>query len=38
LTGEDKIDLEDLAKMASQWLTMYDMNDLLTIAENWLNY
>jgi hypothetical protein len=38
LTGDDKIDLKDLAKMASQWQTTYDINDLLVIAENWLAF
>lgn len=38
LTGDDKIDLEDLAKVASQWQTTYGINDLSVIAENWLAF
>jgi hypothetical protein len=38
LTDDDKIDLEDLAKIAEAWLANYDINDLSAIAENWLVY
>jgi fibronectin type 3 domain-containing protein len=37
LTDDDRIDLEDLAKVAQAWLTTYNMNDLLVIAEHWLS-
>jgi len=35
---DDRVDLEDLAKIAAVWLKTYDLNDLSVIAENWLVY
>ena len=35
LTDDDKIDLEDFAVIASQWLAGYDTSDLSVIAEYW---
>jgi surface protein len=38
-TGDCKVNLEDFAIMASGWLTTYDVNDLATLAADWLeNY
>ncbi len=36
LTDDDKINLEDFAKVAEAWLTTHDMTDLSVVAENWL--
>jgi hypothetical protein len=38
LTDDNKVDLADLAIVAKEWLTTYDINDLSAIAESWLVY
>ncbi len=38
LTDDDIIDLEDVTELAETWLTVYCVDDLLAIAENWLIY
>ena len=36
LTGDAKVNLEDLAELGTQWQNVYTMNMLLDIADNWL--
>jgi len=36
VTGDCRVDLEDFAVFASQWLTAYDTDDLAIIASQWL--
>jgi len=36
LTDDNRVDIKDLARVASLWLTTYDINDLSVVAANWL--
>jgi len=38
LTNDGKVNFEDLSELASAWLTIYDLESLLTISDNWLKY
>ena len=35
--GDDEGNLEGLAILASDWLDIYDLNDLVEMASQWLN-
>ena len=37
LSGDCKVNLEDFAIMASEWLTIYEPNDLADMASQWLD-
>lgn len=37
LTLDGKVDLEDIAALSMDWQSVYMMDDLLTIANHWLN-
>ena len=37
LTGDWRVDLEDLAVMAAEWLVSYDLTDLGALANQWLD-
>jgi surface protein len=37
LSGDCKVNLEDFAIMASEWLTTYDVDDLADMASGWLD-
>ena len=37
LTDDNRVDMADLAEVASVWLTTYDLTDLSVVAENWLS-
>lgn len=36
LSGDGKVDMEDMAELSCQWQTVYDMTNLLNVAEDWL--
>ena len=37
LTFDQRVNLEDMAELGSKWQTVYDMDTLLEVANNWLH-
>ena len=37
LSGDCQVNLADLAVLVDEWLVVYDMDDLLILAQQWLD-
>lgn len=37
ISGDCQVNLADFAKLADEWLTVYDMDDLVILAQQWLD-